>query len=208
MHFMSNNERDTFRDITPDDQALYNKFYKGVKPGNLKYISEDRTNFQQPYSGWESLISHVSPWREFLDEPEELFKYLVGNRLQLSENKHLWLEIREQSLHDLRLKLQKAGEVSIKAALHLKILDPAVHYVHLSNEYGENKLECFDMKLGKLVMISQASSDEILDFANSNPWGRNGGFQKLANMIKKPVTAVGGEIYGGEPLALTYLPGL
>lgn len=205
MPIMSNVERDISRHVTQDDQDLHKKIYKGKQPGILQYVPGERANVNC-YARWESLFAYVSPWRVFLEEPEELFKASVRIGIERPENKYDWLATREQSLYNLKRELREASEVSMKVAFHLNILDPQAHYVHLINEFGENRPESYDIQLGRLVMISQATRNDILDFANSNPWGRDGGFQKLANMIRKPVNAIGGEMYGGEPLISVYLP--
>ncbi len=181
-------------EITAEDLNRYRNMGFSGQFGQLREVHENRSVI---YQSWQDLIKADSRWGKFLADPEELFSYLVDTGKQRYSNQLIWEAEQNWKKKELKKHLENADWFSMDSPISSKIVAPEFTV----NVFGKNSQSL--LQIGEVISVSDIDPQIILNLANAHPWGREGGFQMLCNVLGKTLV-----VKAAENLTLEFLPRL
>lgn len=167
-------------EITEDDLLLYERM--GYNKHALGFLQSVEDENYSPYTCWEDLASHRSPWGEFLASPNNWFEFLVSIGTEIPGNFEYWLLFENNRRLSTLNQINNAESLDLSSSISVQRIDPQ-KIIRIVDRPVNQPIR----RIGEIVGALDLSHEFLLELANTKAWGKEGGFQLIADVVKKPV---------------------
>ncbi|HVT01679.1 MAG TPA: hypothetical protein VHE53_05645 [Patescibacteria group bacterium] len=166
--------------ISEQDLSFYRSLGYEDSPGVLIEVPAER---ELKFPNWEALSAPSSPWFTHLPNPSEECAYWVRLNLISQDQMNAWTIRKEKPREEIRKNIKQADGFQVRG--FQGEIHPSKTYLELITD-GSNADPKY-YQIGEVLAALKPTRDRLLSIVNSNPLGRNGGFQQVATLVHKPI---------------------